>query len=67
LYNLKDDIGEQVNLAEKMPDKARELHGRLVAWRKEINAPMPTPNKPVAATEGAKGKAKKRAAKAGCF
>lgn len=46
LYNLKDDIGETNNLANTMPDKARELHGKLVAWRKEINAPMPTPNKP---------------------
>jgi len=68
LYNLKDDIGEQTNLAQRMPEKTRELHDRMVAWRKEINAPMPTPNKPVAAkTDGAKGKGKKRAAKAGCF
>jgi arylsulfatase A-like enzyme len=68
LYNLKDDIGEQTNLAQKVPEKTRELHDRMVAWRKEINAPMPTPNKPVAAkADGAKGKGKKRAAKAGCF
>lgn len=68
LYNLRDDIGETKNLASSMPDKARELHNRMVAWRKEINAPMPTPNKPVAAgaeTQKARGK-KKAKAKAGC-
>lgn len=45
LYNLRDDLSQKTNLAEKMPDKTKELHGRLVAWRKAVNAPMPTPNK----------------------
>jgi len=44
LYNLKEDIGEKNNLAEKMPQKATELHIMLKAWRKEVNAQMPTPN-----------------------
>ena len=44
LYNLRDDIGETKNLATEMPDKAQELHARLVAWRDEVNAPMPTKN-----------------------
>ncbi|MCU0871288.1 MAG: sulfatase [Pirellulaceae bacterium] len=44
LYNLRDDIGESKNLATEMPDKAKELHARLVAWRAEVNAPMPTKN-----------------------
>ena len=44
LYNLKEDIGEKNNLAEKMPEKATELHIMLKAWRKEVNAQMPTPN-----------------------
>ncbi|MBI4664567.1 MAG: sulfatase [Verrucomicrobia bacterium] len=43
LYNLRDDIGEKNNLAAAMPAKAKELHARLAAWRKEIHAPMPTP------------------------
>ena len=63
LYNLRDDIGESKNLAQTMPDKAKELHARLVAWRKEVNAPMPTPNKPGdAPAEPAtkKGKGKKK-------
>jgi arylsulfatase A-like enzyme len=69
LYNLKDDIGEKNNLATAMPDKTRELHNRLLAWRKEINAPLPTPNKPSAASSDApKAKGKRKAkAKAGCL
>jgi arylsulfatase A-like enzyme len=41
LYNLKDDLGEKHNLADKLPDKVKELHAKLQAWRKEMNAPMP--------------------------
>jgi arylsulfatase A-like enzyme len=69
LYNLREDIGEKNNLAKLMPDKTRELHNRLVAWRKDINAPMPTPNKPQAASgEAKKGKGKNKAkAKSGCL
>lgn len=44
LYNLRDDIGETRNLARELPDKTQDLHARLVAWRTEVNAPMPTPN-----------------------
>src|SRR5262249_21372673 len=43
LYNLKDDVGEKNNLAGKLPDKAKELHDKLVAWRKAVGAAMPTP------------------------
>ena len=45
LYNLRDDLGEAKNLAPTQPAKATELRDRLVAWRREIKAPMPTPNK----------------------
>ena len=44
LYNLKEDIGEKNNLAEKMPDKTTELRKMLEAWRKDVDAQMPTPN-----------------------
>jgi arylsulfatase A-like enzyme len=61
LYNLRDDIGETNNLAAANPDVARELYGRLKAWRADVNAPMPTPNTPGEAAKGtaAKGGAKK--------
>ncbi|MCK4292712.1 MAG: sulfatase [Planctomycetes bacterium] len=44
LYNLKADIGEKNNLADKMPGKAAELLKMLKAWRKDVDAQMPTPN-----------------------
>src|SRR5439155_18148684 len=43
LYNLKEDIGEKHDLAAAMPEKAKELHDKLVASRKSVNAPMPSP------------------------
>ena len=46
LYNLKDDIGETKNLAQKMPDKVKALHDALRAWRKKTNAPVPTQRNP---------------------
>ncbi len=64
LYNLANDIGETKNLAKENPDKARELHNRLVAWRAEVKAPMPTKNEgPIAKPKAkAKGNGKKKAA-----
>ncbi len=44
LYNLKDDIGEQRNLAAQMPKKMDQLRKRLHAWRKEVGAQMPERN-----------------------
>jgi len=41
LYNLKDDLGEQNDLAASMPDKAAELRRMLHAWRNEVGAKMP--------------------------
>lgn len=44
LYNLREDIGETKNLAAKHPERTRELHRQLLAWRTEIKAPMPGKN-----------------------
>ena len=44
LYNLKDDLGEKTDLAGKLPDKAAGLRAKLVAWRDEVGAQLPTPN-----------------------
>jgi hypothetical protein len=44
LYNLKDDIGEKNNLAEKYPEKTRELLNKLHQWQKSVNAQHPVPN-----------------------
>ena len=40
LFNLRKDIGEQQNLAERMPEKVAELRAKLRAWRKEVDAQM---------------------------
>lgn len=44
LYNLNADPSEQENLVAREPAKAAELHARLDAWRREVNAHLPTPN-----------------------
>jgi hypothetical protein len=44
LYNLKDDPGGATDLAAKMPEKAAQLRDRLHAWRKRVDAQMPTEN-----------------------
>jgi hypothetical protein len=44
LYNLKDDLSEETDLATKIPAKANELRTRLLDWRKAVDANMPRPN-----------------------
>ena len=62
LYNLRDDIGETDNLAKQMPDKTKELHSKMLAWREAIHAPMPLPN--TNDTSNVKIRTKKRSRKA---
>ena len=44
LYNLKDDLSETTDLAEKQPDVVKRLDARLLAHLKAANAKMPKPN-----------------------
>jgi arylsulfatase A len=44
LYDVKNDIGEQHDLAKERPKVVEELRTRLHEWRKEVGAQMPTPN-----------------------
>ena len=53
LYHLADDLGEQKDLAKARPEKTRELHGMLEAWRKGVGAAIPPPR-------GQRGKGKSR-------
>jgi arylsulfatase A-like enzyme len=46
LYNLRDDIGERNNLAQKNPDKCDELLNDLLAWKESLNAPVPVKSNP---------------------
>jgi arylsulfatase A-like enzyme len=42
LYNLKNDISETADLADKMPEKTAELKNKLADWLKQMNAKFPT-------------------------
>jgi arylsulfatase A len=44
LYNLASDPGEQHNCASRYSDRAMTMQRRLQAWRRSVNAAMPTPN-----------------------
>lgn len=44
LYNLRDDIEEEHDLAAAQPRRVRELHAKLVAWRRSIEAKIPDVN-----------------------
>lgn len=44
LYNLVEDIGEDNNLVDAMPEKADELYKMLVSWRDEAGGIVPEQN-----------------------
>jgi len=44
LFNLRDDLSEKVDRAADNPAKVKELRDKLAAWRKSVQAVMPTPN-----------------------
>ncbi len=43
LYNLATDLGEHEDMAGAMPQRARDLHEKLEAWRRRVDAKMPPP------------------------
>lgn len=45
LYNLRNDVGEQRDLASAMPDKISELRQMLDTWRKQVGTDL-TPMRP---------------------
>ncbi len=46
LFNLAEDIGEKVNLATSLPEKAKSMHSRIKSWRSNTKAPVPTEKNP---------------------
>jgi len=44
LYNLKEDIGEQNNLAAAMPARAEQMRRLLGLWRHDVGAQTMSPN-----------------------
>jgi len=41
LYNIKKDIAEENNLADKYPEKVKDLLSKLKTWQKKVDAEMP--------------------------
>jgi arylsulfatase A len=44
LYNLYNDLGEQVNLSDSLPEVTSALASKLSQWRKSVDAQMPVRN-----------------------
>lgn len=44
LYDLKNDIGEEHNLAEENPALVEEMQQMLARWRDDLDVQMPLPN-----------------------
>lgn len=43
LYSLSEDPGETTDLADRMPDKVKELQQQLASWREQVDARSPSP------------------------
>ena len=41
LYNLADDLGEKTDLAEREPQRTRDMAEQLAAWRAQVGARLP--------------------------
>lgn len=54
LFNLRDDLGEQHDVAARMPEKAASLRRQLHDWRERVDAQMMTPNPDYKAASGNK-------------
>ena len=59
LYNLKDEIGQQHNLAEKEPRRLAEMRDKLVKYYTEVQNQMPAWDLPIPMPPAAKTKDKK--------
>jgi arylsulfatase A-like enzyme len=62
LFNLASDPWEKNDLSKDQPERAKEMLGQLVAWRKSVGAQMPTPN-PNYDPEAGRGKGRKKPGK----
>ena len=44
LYNLREDVSEEHNIAKDKPDVTKRLKGMLADWREKVEAKIPEPN-----------------------
>jgi hypothetical protein len=58
LYDLRADIGEQLNLVDSLPELAARLHDTMSMWRAAVGAAVPTEANPAYehALEGSTGR-----------
>jgi len=52
LFNLKDDLSEQCDLSDEMPEKVKELNAKLTVWLKATGTKLPKLNPEYAAVAG---------------
>jgi arylsulfatase A-like enzyme len=60
LYDLANDLSESVNLADKIPDRARVLRNQLAQWRHDVGADEMSPNPGFAAEKKTSDRKKTR-------
>jgi hypothetical protein len=58
LYNLKDDIGQKQNLANKEPQRLAEMQDKLAKFYAQIQEQMPAWDLPIPMPPVAKPKSK---------
>ena len=44
LYNLAEDVAEEMDLAEENPEILRQMHRELQDWRYQVDAQYPSEN-----------------------
>lgn len=44
LFNLREDIGETINLKDKYPKKVKAMYSKLKRWQRKTRVTMPDPN-----------------------
>ena len=65
LYNLRDDPGQQTDLAAELPEERDRLLEKLHAWQQDVGAKFPAARTADATPPAAKAKPGKRKRKAG--
>lgn len=68
LFNIRQDVAEQNDLAKAMPEKVEMMHRRMEKYLKDVDAGMPEPNPdydPEAALVGRRGRRRTGAGRTG--
>ncbi len=55
LFNIAEDIAEQNDLADQLPDRVAELHARMTSYLDSVNATIPDPSQARGSGQGPGG------------